>query len=157
MLPEEVRAALTARIAAIPVGTYTHDANDAWRECAEPLVPERNPSNAQHLAFFVDDRDLDDTQARQSTPDDEPEVRAPIVVRFLFAVRPHDPKTDWDGAGRAATHVLRELLVEGWSSQLTVNAGASRLITRTPVGRGAWLRVEVRVVVRYILSLAQQP
>lgn len=157
MFPDEVRALLTARIAAMSVlDSYRQTSDDAWRESEDPLVPELAPLPGTHLCFFVDDRTVDDTGTAQSTWQDAPQVWSPVVVRFMFGLRPASRKTDWDAAGRAAVHVLRQLLADGWSEDVNVQRPAgSRVVSRSIAEPSDWVVVEVRVQVHYPLSLSE--
>jgi hypothetical protein len=168
LLPDEVHAAISARVETLSptdgyssdsANGYGHGANDAWRESDRPLVPELAPKNAAHLSFFVDDRSIEDLETRQDVDDDEPEVASTIVVRFLFELRPNCETRDWKASGRAGVHVLRHLLKEGWDSGFVVRPDR-QLMQRSFVGSdagGTWVRVDLRLRVLYILSLASQP
>jgi hypothetical protein len=167
--PDEIRQLLAARILTLVVtdgysssskNGYGHGANDAWREADEPLLPEWEPSVGSHLAFWVDDRELLDTRQSLSVVEDPanwPEAASPIVVRFLFELRAGTArKRDWDGAARAGVALFRHLLAEGWTDALTVST-TDRPVTRKPlqIEGDDWLMVEVRVRVRFKLSLAE--
>ena len=164
--PDLVRQAITAHIARLAVDTsqlssttagYAHATTDTWREAEEPLVPEVEPSPRAHLAFFVDDRDLDDTLRSRSTTDDEPVVKAALVVRFLARMRPGaNRKPDWDRAGRAARTLFAHLIPDmAWEPEMLIQRPSSgQILRRFPVGDGEFLGVEVRVDVLYQLSLA---
>jgi hypothetical protein len=176
--PEEVRQILTNRIADLAVvSSYRQGDGDRWQEATEPLVPEWEPATRAHLSFFVDDRDLLDTQRTRSTIDDQPLVQAPMVIRFLYRVRPLRPTAlddrpkvaDWDRAALAGRHLLRELLstsadaggdsddegeADGWTADINIIADP-RPMARLPVGTDdQFLVCEVRVRVNYVLSLA---
>lgn len=167
--PDLVRQAITARIAELVVDSsdlgstvagYAHATSDTWREAEEPLVPELEPSTRAHLAFFVDDRDTDDTLRSRSNVDDEPLVRAPLIVRFLARVRPGpNRKPDWDRSARAARALLAQLIAE-WDRDpdfVLQRPNSGQLIRRVPIagdGEGNFIAVEVRVDAIYQLSLA---
>lgn len=174
--PDLVRQAITARISALvvdatcltsgPLGVastvtgYAQSTTDTWQEAEEPLVPELEPSTRAHLSFFVDDRDVDDTMRSRSTHGDEPLVRAPLIVRFLYRVRPmSNRKPDWDRASRAGRALLAHLLHDhAWTVDLVLQRpNSGQLIRRVPIagdGDGNFLAVEVRVDAIYQLSLA---
>jgi hypothetical protein len=161
LLPYEVRQAITARILALTptngygagASGYAQTANDAWREAADPLFPEWEPQTRQHLSFFVDDRDLEDTIGARGH-DDHPVMGAPLVVRFLASWRPMSRKVDWDAAGKAGAHLYRHLLADGWTQDFEVQR-TTRPITRIPAEDGV-IVVEVRVRALYQFSLADQ-
>ena len=158
-----IRQALTARIAALSPSNgyssgatgYGQAATDAWRESEEPLFPEWEPGTRAHLGFFVDDRELEDTRGAQSTTNDEPIVTAPLVIRFNARIRGGKKHEDWDAAGKAALHVLRSLLVEGWTPESFEVHRSNRPITRIPIPGAEFVLVEVRVIALYQLSLAE--
>lgn len=158
-VPDSVHEALTARIAALTptdgyssstANGYAHDANDAWTASDQALVPEYAPNPATHLAFFVDDRNLESIDGY--TQDHELLVAAPVVVRYLFQVRPYDQVRDWRASSRAATALLAWLTAEGWSGEFNVLPASGPLLNRTPVGGGEWLACELRLRVLYSLS-----
>lgn len=181
--PDLVRQAITARALALRVDTaclmsglagaastvhgYAHATTDAWQIATEPLIPEVEPSQRAHLTLFVDDRDTDDTMRSRSTHGDEPLVRAPLVVRFLYRLRAGANKTpDWDRAARAARAMLGHLLAD-WSTTYTDGDGvqqspefilqrpnSGQLIRRIPIAAGDFLAVELRLDAIYQLSLA---
>lgn len=158
-VPDSVHEALTARITALTptdgyssstANGYAHDANDAWTASDQALVPEYAPNPATHLAFFVDDRNLESIDGY--TQDHELLVAAPVVVRYLFQVRPYDQVRDWRASSRAATALLAWLTAEGWSGEFNVLPASGPLLNRTPVGGGEWLACELRLRVLYSLS-----
>lgn len=158
-VPDSVHEALTARIAALTptdgyssstANGYAHDANDAWTASDQALVPEYAPNPATHLAFFVDDRNLESIDGY--TQDHELLVAAPVVVRYLFQVRPYDQVRDWRASSRAATALLAWLTADGWSGEFNVLPASGPLLNRTPVGGGEWLACELRLRVLYSLS-----
>lgn len=160
-LPSELRQALTERIEAlVPSSAYRQQSYDAWREAESPIVPELQPAPAAHLAFFVDDRNLDDTGRERASVDDGLLAEAPIDVRFWYRVRPviELAKSDWDGAATAAVHLLRHLLAEGWQDIAVIRPDPS-VIRRLPVGTAEgsdpFLLVTVRVRALYELTLAE--
>lgn len=181
--PDLVRQAVTARALSLRVDTgcltsglagapsttqgYAHATTDAWQIATEPLIPEVEPSQRAHLTLFVDDRDTDDTMRSRSTHGDEPLVRAPLIVRFLYRLRPGPNKTpDWDRAARAGRAMLGHLLKE--SAAAYADADGSRqapefvlqrpnsgqLLRRIPIAGGDFLAVELRLDAIYQLSLA---
>lgn len=156
MSPEAVRVALAQRIAALPVedSGYGHLPDDAWHESTVPLVPEWEPENRSHLAFWVDDRQHDDQFPSHSGPNQSVEARSPVVIRFLFEQRPGSRTEDWDGAVVAARHLLSDLLGDDTDDYTCTSAGAG-LIRRIPINLdgGTWLAVEVRIVVQFSFSL----
>lgn len=164
-LPCEVQDAITERIEALapmyvsdralatPRSSYAHKVGDAWRRSQHPLLPEWEPDPVAHLAFYVDDRDLDALDmASLSAPalTDEPS-RAPIVVRFLFELLARRTHEDWQAAATAAAH-LRGWLLAAPFEDFTLDA-ATPSIRRTPTGKNDWLIVEVRFVALYDLNL----
>lgn len=158
-VPDSVHEALTARIAALTptdgyssstANGYAHDPNDAWTASDQALVPEYAPNPATHLAFFVDDRNLESIDGY--TQDHELIVAAPVVVRYLFQVRPYDQVRDWRASSRAATALLAWLTADGWSGEFNVLPASGPLLNRTPVGGGEWLACELRLRVLYSLS-----
>lgn len=158
-VPDSVHEALTARIAALTptdgyssstANGYAHDVNDVWTASDQALVPEYAPNPATHLAFFVDDRNLESIDGY--TQDHELLVAAPVVVRFLFQIRPYDQVRDWRASSRAATALLAWLMADGWSGEFNVLPASGPLLNRTPVGGGEWLACELRLRVLYSLS-----
>jgi hypothetical protein len=155
----EVRQAFTTRIEALtPLSTYTHGSNDTWHESQWPLIPEWDPPALAHLAFFVDDRTTEDggDSRNQSIPGGELHAAEQLVIRFLFECRTQNQIDDWDGAGKAAMHLVRHLVAESgdWPDPaMTVDPG-SPVIVRNPIGARDWLSVEVRVRVAFHTSLA---
>ena len=153
--PAEVRALITARLEALtPLSSYTQDTADAWRASALPIAPEyAAPSPLGHLLFWVDDRDtaLLETSGHQPDYIDGAQVAAPVTVRFLAQLRAKNRDPDWDVAGRAALHALQHLAALD-HNELSLTLGLLPM-RRIPVNSPDWLRVEVRLVARYTLSL----
>lgn len=159
MYPAQIREAITNRIAAIVVpDLYRQTANDAYSEAIDPLLPEYDPSSTVHLSFFVDDRDIENSENSRSRVDyrELPLVQAPVTIRFLYHVRPMSRKIDWDGSSSAATHVLRELLSEPWDGIDLILRPERRMISRIPLSNdvGEFVSVEVRLIALYPLNLA---
>lgn len=168
--PDLVRQAVTARILELVVDTsqlssttagYAHATTDTWREAEEPLIPEMEPSTRAHLAFFVDDRDVNDTRTTRSSRADQPVAVAPLVVRFLARMRSGaNRKADWDRAARAARALLAHLLTESSSSEsyLLQAPASGQIVRRIPIagteGVSDFLAVEVRVDCFFQFSLA---
>ncbi len=156
ILPDEVRQTITTRIAAITPWSSYRRGTEVFAEASEPLVPEWEPATRAHLAFFVDDRDL---EAIEVHGNDENGMlsEAPITVRILYQIRPAltTKITDWDDAGRCGSHVLGELLAE-WPAMAEPIRPERRVLSRRPVGAGDWILVELRLRVVYTLSLALQ-
>lgn len=159
--PDIVHAAITARITALTptdgyssstASGYAHDANDAWTASDQALVPEYAPNPATHLSFFVDDRNLESLDGE--TEDHEVLVAAPVIIRYLYQIRPYDQVRDWRGSSRAAQALLAWLMVDGWSGEFNVLPASGPLLNRTPVGDGEWLACELRLRVLYSLSTA---
>ena len=163
--PATVRAAITSRIAGLSVPSSLQQADtDALREADEPFMPGWEPSPRAHLAFFVDDRALDSIDGSPHY-DGEIEVDAPIVIRVLHAARPFatDARTDWDNSGALGIWLLGRLLDSSWTSdaesEFTLRLPRGPVMSRVPeVERdGGWILLELRIVVRYTLSLAPAP
>ena len=169
--PHEVRQAITTRISEMSVASGYARAGAAqveqFREASEPMVMGMEPATRAHLAFFVDDRAMDAVHEPRGRVNDttgtDMRVSSPMVVRFMFQIRPQlaTKIPDWDAAGLAAVDVLRALLTEGWPDAETdddddfvIRQGA-RPISRNPDVDG-WLVVEIQIVVNYTLSLASQ-
>lgn len=158
VLPDDVHAAITNRIAALvptdgystsTANGYAHDANDAWRATDQPLVPELTPNAAAHLAFFVDDRNLDSVDGY--TQDGELLVVAPATIRWLFQIRPYDQIRDWRGSARSGAALLAHLLADGWSGEFNIVPGNGQLMARSVVGDGEWLSCELQIRVSYAI------
>lgn len=156
VLPGDVRDAITDRIEAMtPLAGYSWGSDDAWSESEVALVPEWQADTQAHLSFFVDDREAEvDTTTRQLVaPDDTMMVVSPMVIRFLFQIRPDQRKTDWDASARAAVHVLREVCRDEYDIDL-ICIPDRRVMSRIPLGVAEFLAVEVRIIARYPLNLA---
>jgi hypothetical protein len=116
MEPWEVSAAITARIEAlVPDASYRQDADDAWRQCEQPLIPELAPEHLAHLSFWVDDRDGSTIPSRQNA-DEMIEMRPRVVVRFLARLRPNSRNDDWTRGQRALVYLLRHLNTAAWQT-----------------------------------------
>lgn len=157
MMPQEVRAAVSAIVAATPIGAaWQLEDTDAFRESDFPLVPEHAPDMVAHLVFWVDDRDAlqGEPLGQQADNTDSILVASPLVVRFLYQVQPQDRAADWDRAGRAAVAVLRELMAaDTWELNLTLD---SRVFRRFFGESPDWVIVEVFIRATYTLSLASE-
>lgn len=148
MTPGETRQAITARIAALPVDpSYQQSATDAWRESAVPLVPERDPEPAAQLTFFVDNRRISLLQTRQNASQDLL-INAPVVIRFLYRMRPSDRVGDWDRAD-AARVALWKWLLNGWEEDLELNINPSEPDMSTFQVIGDWIAVSLTIVCSY--------
>jgi len=157
-LPGEIRTAITERIESItPNPAYIWDPLDAWNEAEIALVPEWQADPHAHLAFFVDDREteVDGTTRQLVEIEDTMIVVSPIVIRFLFMIRPDQRKTDWDAAAQAAAHLIREVCRDEYDIDLICTPDR-RLISRLPLGSQEFVAVECRIRARYPLNLAQQ-
>ena len=154
--PHEVRALITTRIVAItPLAGYLHPKGvQAWHESAEPLVPEWEPNTRAHLAFFVDDRFVDDSQQTRDRGSGFIFAEAPITVRFLFESRPMAAKiTDWDGAHQACVHILRSLISDPILAAADIEITPQQnLYSREPAGEQGWLICEVFLMARYTFN-----
>lgn len=143
--PYQIRSLLTASIEALtPQKIYRQADTDAWRSTF--LVPERAPTGAGHLAFFVDHRRVAMAPSRVEAP-----LLIPVTVRFLFGIAAGlgaQAQTDWDASDIAAAHVLSHLLDDTSISTSGVILAPGRnldLWSRQPLAGEAerWLLMEV--------------
>ncbi len=151
-----MRGLVTARIAGLtPLASYDQSNAAAvppavgatWTASPIPLIPERDPSTLARLAFFVDDRLLEDPDVTPS--DGWVLLHFPLRVRFLYEMRGElHALADWDGALRAGWHLARYLLNDdNWADYgLSFRRQPGPLVERRPLNDDRWLGVEVTLV-----------
>ena len=132
---EALETAMVARIVALDGAAYNQGALDAtWRESAQALNPDSQPTPTAHLAFAV---------WASSVPVEEYSSdclrgTATISMRFLYRLRSGDQSTDMRKASSAAQQLVTSLRAgfEGVPVSV-VDAGSKSPIT------GGWLAVDL--------------
>lgn len=144
--PHQIRAILTESIEQ-RLGVqkiYQQATTDAWRSTF--LVPERSPTGAGHLAFFVDHRRVSMAPSRVEAP-----LLVPVTVRFLFGIAAGmdaQAMLDWDASDMAASHLFGHLLDDqhiARSGIILAPAASRDLWSRQPLTKESerWLMMEV--------------
>lgn len=110
--PDEVRDKLTDWLnGTTPGPRYIRDGvdgmpDDKWREAEVPIALQRSSEAASHLSFSVDERSAFDLGGIVPGTDSI-YIRLPIIVDFLWEIRPGNQKEDWKLASAACIHVFR--------------------------------------------------
>jgi len=156
--PGQVRQALTTRLAALaPLASYRQlpAADAAWREVygiGTDRLPNA-PSIRSHLSFFFDDSDGGRGTNRRNQAEGYA-IDAPMVLRFLFRIRPNDQPDDWDASGTAALHAVQDLMTwAATSDDVNLYPDDTDLILRFAEDEDHWLLVEVNLRVTYTMAL----